>query len=114
MDYKGEPYFSYRDDIVFDEGTVRDLFYYCVDYDKLYGVASVRNRRAGDSFHCAYRDHTKSLKKIFNEKKYTSEEKDEILILTDDSGIIWVENEGPAKGKEIDNNTKRVIIFNTL
>ena len=97
-----------------DLGDERDLFYYCVDYDKLIGVVSVRNRRDGDHFRSAYRRQSKSLKKLFNEKKYTAEKRDSTILLTDDTGIVWMEGEGPAEGKEIGPDTKKVIIFHTL
>lgn len=96
------------------EDSARDLFYYCVDYDKLIGVASVRNRRDGDVFRSAYRKMTKPVKKILNEKGLSAEERDSVLMLTDDAGIVWMEKEGPAEGKEIGPDTKKVIIFNTL
>lgn len=91
-----------------------DLFSSCVDYDKLIGVVSVRNRRDGDSFRSARRGVTKTLKKLFNERGYSAEKRDRLLILTDDSGIVWIEGEGPAKGKEIGPGTRKVIRFNTL
>ena len=97
------------------EGRIPDgLFYSCVDYDKLIGVVSVRNRRDGDRFTSASRKVTKSLKKLFNERGYSASKRDSILILTDESGIVWVEGEGPAKGKEIGPGTKKVIEFHIL
>ena len=100
-------------DIEADEDTVKALFPYCVDYDKLTGMVNVRNRRDGDRFSSAYRGCTKSLKKIFSEKHYSAEKKDSILILTDDTGIVWVEGEGPAAGKQIGPGTKKVLRINT-
>ena len=97
-----------------ERDSLKDLFPYCVDYDKLTGVAYVRNRRDGDRFPSYYRGCTKSLKKIFSEKHYSAEKKDSILILTDDTGIVWVEGEGPAQGKQIGPETKTVLRFNTL
>ena len=85
-----------------------------MDYDKLIGVVSVRNRRDGDRFTSASRKVTKSLKKLFNERGYSASKRDSILILTDESGIVWVEGEGPAKGKEIGPGTKKVIEFHIL
>ena len=103
-----------RSDITPDGETLRALFPYCVDYDKLTGVVSVRNRRDGDRFSSAYRGCTKSLKKIFSEKHYSAEKKDSVLILTDDTGIVWVEGEGPAEGRQIGPETKTALRFNTL
>jgi len=93
------------------EADIKDLFYYSVDYDKLYGVVSVRNRRDGDRFTSAYRKNTKSLKKLFTEKKYSAEKKDGIILLTDEAGIVWLEEEGPAEGKEIGPDTKNIIKY---
>ncbi|MBQ5342191.1 MAG: tRNA lysidine(34) synthetase TilS [Oscillospiraceae bacterium] len=94
-----------------DGDTLKALFPYCVDYDKLTGVVSVRNRRDGDRFSSAYRKCTKSLKKIFSEKHYSAEKKDSVLILTDDTGIVWVEGEGPAEGRQIGPETRKVLKF---
>jgi len=106
-----EKRFMFLERVELDTEAIHKLFYSCVDYDKLYGVPQFRSRRNGDYFSSAYRNNTKSLKKLFNEKKYSAQERDRLVLLTDDSGIVWLEGEGPARGKEIDINTKRVIRF---
>ena len=110
-EYYPQKRFEYIRDLIVDENLINDLFYSCVDYDKLNGEPQIRNRRNGDRFSSAYRGNTKSLKKLLNEKKYTPEEKDNILVMTDMDGLVWMEGEGPATGKEIDLSTKRAIRF---
>ena len=60
-----EKRFMFFERVELDTEAIHKLFYSCVDYDKLYGVPQFRSRRNGDYFSSAYRNNTKSLKKLF-------------------------------------------------
>ncbi len=79
-----------------------------IDYDKISNSAVVRNRRDGDSYQLPNRPN-KSFKKLFNESKTSVHERDKMLILSDDNGIVWTEFFGVSKKCKIDENTKKII-----
>ncbi len=65
----------------------------------------LRNRQDGDTFTLPYRNVTKTLKKLFNELKIPSESRNSLLLLEQNSNIIWIEGIGSSKIK-IDGNKK--------
>ena len=79
-----------------------------IDCDKISTNAIVRNRRDGDSYQLPKRPN-KSLKKLFNEKKIENRSRGEMLILSDDNGIIWTEFFGVSGRCKTDKDTKTYI-----
>ena len=79
-----------------------------IDYDKISADAILRNRRDGDEYQLPDRP-TKSFKKLFNENKIPVCERDRMLILSDENGIIWTEFFGVSKKYKIDDNTKKIV-----
>ncbi len=79
-----------------------------IDYDKISNSALVRNRRDGDCYQLPGRPN-KSLKKLFNENKISVFERDRMLILSDDNGIVWTEFFGVSKMCKVDKNTEKFI-----
>ncbi len=79
-----------------------------IDCDKISTNAVVRNRRDGDSYQLPKRPN-KTLKKLFNEKKVANHSRGEMLILSDDMGIVWTEFFGVSNRCKIDENTKTYI-----
>lgn len=76
-----------------------------VDYDKIQGRLSLRNRRDGDGYVRAGRSFTSNLKKLMNES-VPQGERDHIAILSDENGIIWTEKFGPAERVRVTSSTK--------
>ena len=79
-----------------------------IDYDKVSGNVIARNRRDGDSYQLSNRPN-KTLKKLFNENKTENRRRGEMLILSDDKGIVWTEFFGVANRCRIDECTKSYI-----
>lgn len=79
-----------------------------IDCDKICGSLTIRNRVDGDAYQPAKRDN-KKLKKLFNEAKKTAGERDKMLILSDECGIIWTEYFGVSDRCRIEKNTKKVL-----
>lgn len=79
-----------------------------IDYDKISTDVILRNRRDGDEYQLPDRP-TKSFKKLFNENKIPVSERDRMLILSDDNGIMWTEFFGVSKKCKIDDNTKKIV-----
>lgn len=79
-----------------------------IDCDKICGGLTIRNRIDGDAYQPTKRVN-KKLKKLFNESKKTVGERDKMLILSDESGIIWTEYFGVADRCRIGKNTKKAL-----
>jgi tRNA(Ile)-lysidine synthase len=79
-----------------------------IDYDKISNSSTVRNRRDGDNYQLTGRPN-KSFKKLFNENKISIYDRDRMLILSDNNGIVWTEFFGVSKMCKVDNNTKKII-----
>lgn len=84
-----------------------------LDYDKIECKVIVRNRRNGDKIRFASRPHTTSVKKLFN-SDIPLEERDKILFLADEKGVIFIEGYGVAERVRVDENTKNILTINLL
>ncbi len=85
-----------------------------IDYDKIVGDLIIRQWTPGDVFSSYKRKNTKSLKKIFNEKRLLPNEKYEQIILSDDTGIVWLEGEGVSSSKAITDKTEKVLVISVI
>ena len=88
--------------------------YNLIDYDKVIGELCLRNWENGDKFSSFRRNNTKTLKKLFNEKGFSPVEKNNQMILADDTGIIWLEGEGVSASKHVSDDTKRILVVNSI
>ena len=79
-----------------------------IDCDKIIGNLSIRNKIDGDNYQPANRVN-KKLKKLFNEEKISVFKRSEMLILTDEVGIVWTEYFGVAERCKIKNKTEKCI-----
>ncbi len=57
-------------------------------FDKIGSVLQIRTRRPGDTYR--FGGMTRKVKKLFIDRKFTSEEKATLPILCDDEGILWI------------------------
>lgn len=76
-----------------------------IDYDKITGRLSVRNRRPSDEIKLTGRP-TKSIKKLFNEAHIPPNIRSNLIVIEDDAGIVFVETFGVADRVAADDNTK--------
>lgn len=80
-----------------------------LDYDAVVGKCVLRNRRAGDRIRLAGSSCTKTLKKLFNEKHF--ENRNSLMILADEMGILWVERSGCADRAKITEKTEKILLI---
>ena len=80
-----------------------------LDYDAVVGQCVLRNRRAGDKIRLAGSSCTKTLKKLFNEKHF--ENRNSLMILADETGILWIEKLGCAERAKITENTEKILLI---
>lgn len=85
------------------------LFINSGDCDTIPFRAVFRYRKSGDYFCLPKRNVTKSLKKLFNEMKIPSEQRNRILVLADGNDIIWIEGLGFSAGYQISKKTATVL-----
>lgn len=80
-----------------------------IDCDKITSNLVLRNRRDGDSVRLYGRNGTKTLKKLFNERKIPVSKRPGIAILSDDNGIIWLEGFGVSERARPSGETKKYL-----
>lgn len=85
------------------------VFENALDYDRINGDLFLRQRLEGDRFRPAGRNCSKSLKKLFNEKKTHS--RDTVPILCDAAGIVLVPECGCDERVCITPETTKVLLF---
>ena len=79
---------------------------YTFDYGKILGTAVVRSRREGDKMNLT--GGTKTLKKLFIEKKIPAEERNSLMVIADGEGVLWAEGLGAARRARLSGETKTV------
>ena len=80
-----------------------------LDYDKINGKAVFRSREAGDRITLRKRRCTKTLKKLLNELSVAPEKRDSIIILADESGVLFAEGIGANARAEVSSSTRRIL-----
>ena len=79
------------------------------DADKLESELFVSSRQAGDKFTFTDRKITKSLKKLFNEKKIPVKNRNRIAVLHDGNNVVWVEDIGVNSMYIPDEKSQKII-----
>ena len=79
-----------------------------LDRDKIVGKWKLRTRIAGDSIRIKNRGCTKTLNKLFTENGVPVELRDNIPVIADEKGVIWVYGLGVAQRCAVGHNTKRL------
>lgn len=82
-----------------------------IDLDKIDGELSVRFRKDGDRFQPIGMQGTKKLKKFFIDLKVPAEKRDQIPLVCDESGIIWVVGHRLSERVKVDKSTCRIGII---
>lgn len=80
-----------------------------VKYDSISGSLQLRNRQEGDYLTLDEQGHRKRLKEYFINEKIPSSERNKVLLLTQDSSVIWVIGKRIGAEYKIDRDTKRVL-----
>lgn len=78
------------------------------DSDKIRG-AVFRSRREGDRFRFPRREHSKSLKNLFNENNITPDDRYGVPFLADDEHILWIHGAGVSHYAAVDEDTKEYV-----
>ena len=81
----------------------------CLDYDKIYGIVKLRQKRDGDRYTPWGRSGSHSLKKLFQEAGIPPWERGRLAVLEDSMGILWVEKIGCAQRAAPEPSSKRLL-----
>ncbi len=104
---------NYNNFAVHSEKNDKTVFKNCLDYDKIKG-AVLRFRKEGDRFSPAGRNCSKSLKKLFNERKLPPEVRDSVPLMESEGKIAWISGIGAAEQFKVTDETERVLFMKTL
>ena len=96
---------------IFEVASAGNIGKNSVDADKISSQLIMSSRENGDRFYDKKRGQSKTLKKLFNEKKIPPAIRNSIAILRDGENIVWIDGFG-TDGKYLpDINTKNVLII---
>ena len=70
-----------------------------------------RLKKSGDRITLPYRGVTKPLRKVFNEIKLPQEKRDSVLVLADESRVLWSEEIGACKECMVTQSTEKVLVI---
>lgn len=88
----------FRNGIAVDRQKINSLFVnHLIPCDIITDDTAVRSRREGDTFTDSRRGVTKTLKKLFNERKIPREKRDGIMVAANGSTVLWIEGIGSAQ-----------------
>ena len=79
-----------------------------LDCDKIVGKLVTRTRLAGDSVRLANKNGTKTLKKLYTEYKIPLSERENLPVISDDMGVVWVCGIGVADRCASNADSKRI------
>lgn len=84
-----------------------------LDCDKIVGKLDVRTRLSFDSVKLKNRNGTKTLKKLYTEYKIPLCERDNLPVIADEKGVVWIYKIGVAERCAVDENTKNIFKITT-
>lgn len=83
------------------------------DYDKIRGNVFLRNRQSGDYLVVNQQGNQKKLKEYFINEKIPREQREQLVLLADDSHIIWVVGYRISEMYKVTPKTKRILEMHT-
>ena len=83
-----------------------------IDYDKIKGKLSLRNRKNGDRIAPLGMKGSKKIKDYFIDKKIPRAMRDEIPLLVDEDNIIWIVDYSLSELYKVRDSTKRILTMN--
>lgn len=77
--------------------------------DRIIGSLVLRQKLPADSVRLIGRNCTKTLRKLFQEKKLTDMERERLFVLADGEGVVWVEGFGAAERAAVTEQTAHIL-----
>ena len=85
-----------------------------IDYNKVVGSLTIRNRRSGDKFKPLGMKGSKKIKDYFIDQKVPKEVRNKIPLVCDEKGIIWILGYRMSENYKVDMKTDKVIKLSLL
>ncbi|MBE6798432.1 MAG: tRNA lysidine(34) synthetase TilS [Ruminococcaceae bacterium] len=82
-----------------------------IDYDKICGRLYLRSRLPGDKIRLVGRGCTKTFKNLLNERGLGRAERDSLVVLSDDNGVLWLSGFGVDERAAVDRDTENVLLI---
>lgn len=79
-----------------------------LDCDKIVGQLELRSRQSGDTIRLKNKNCTKTLKKLFCEYKIPLELRENLPVLADSEGVVWIYKIGVAERAAADESSKNI------
>lgn len=92
----------------------KELLDNAVDCDKIVDNLILRSRGEGDAFRSAGRHITKSLKKLFNEKKIAPFKRNAVPVLSCGENIVWIDSFGVSESFRATESSDKFIIIENI
>ncbi len=92
-----------------NEEIPKKLYTKWFDYDKIKGTMRLRTRQEQDYLVIDTQGRRKKLKKYFIDEKVPKEKRDQILLLADESHILWVIGHRISEDIKVTEDTKRIL-----
>jgi tRNA(Ile)-lysidine synthase len=80
-----------------------------LDYDKIVGKLTARNRMLGDHIIPCGMNGSKKIKDIFIDMKIPIEQRDKKLIIADENNILWIEDYRIHDDYKVSSSTKKIL-----
>ena len=80
-----------------------------MDYDKIKGTMRIRTRKEQDFLVIDAQGRRKKLKKYFVDEKVPGYQRDQILLLADDTHILWVIGYRISEDVKVTEHTRRIL-----
>ena len=82
-----------------------------MDCDKIVGSLVLRQRISGDTIRLKNKNCTKTLKKLFCEYKIPLDERENLPVLADDNGVVWIYKIGVAERVAADESSNNIYLI---
>jgi tRNA(Ile)-lysidine synthetase-like protein len=80
-----------------------------IDCDKIVGKLVVRTRQSGDSIRLKNKNGTKPLTNLYNEYHIDNQIRENLPVISDDKGVVFVYKIGVAERAAADSNSKNIL-----
>ena len=94
-----------------DQGQIipQNLYTKWFDYDKIKKSLQVRSRKQGDYLIVDEKGSRKSLKQYMIDEKIPREERNQLLILSDEDHVVWIPGYRISQYYKIEDQTKKIL-----
>ncbi len=102
---------KYKEDFIKNRNIHKKALTYCLDYDRIGKITTLRQRLPSDRLRLPGRGCSKTLKNLFQEKRVPAPERLRRVVLECGGKVLWVEGLGPDESAAVSDTTKRILMI---